>query len=85
LITQPIVDDSVEDIMQSVTELCIAEESDKKPAAKAKANFLVSLEKTNEVSNTKVEVCDVMAHNTVQNKVLMLTKTDSILIVQGMS
>ncbi len=70
LITQPIVDDSVEDVVQSVTELCIAEESGKEPAAKAKANSFDELGKIIKVSNTKVNFCDVTAHNTVQNKVV---------------
>jgi len=38
LITQPIVYDSIEGVVQSVTELCIAKESNKKPAAKAMAS-----------------------------------------------
>jgi len=40
LITQPIVCDSVEGVVWSVTELCIAKESNKKPAAKAVANHV---------------------------------------------
>ena len=38
----PIVCDSVEGVLQSVTELCTVEGSDKKPAAEARANSVES-------------------------------------------
>jgi len=50
--------------------LCIAKESNKKPAAKAIASHVGKVEKNIiEVSNIKVEVGDVAAENAVETKV----------------
>jgi len=69
LTTQPIVYDSVEGAVQSIIKLCIVEESNKKLAEKARVNSVNELEKIIQVSNTKVECCDVTADSTVQTEV----------------
>ncbi len=52
--------DSLENVVQSVTELCI--DSDKKPIAESRAKSVKELgDKIIEVSNTNVEFCGVLA------------------------
>jgi len=74
LITQPTVCDSAKGVVQSVTELCIAKEGNKKPVAKARASCVEEVEKIIKVSNIQVEVGDVSAENTFETTVVDVNK-----------
>jgi len=65
-----IVLDSVKGVFQSVIELHIANESNKKPAAKASASYVEELGKNIiKVSNIEMEVGNVAAENNVETEV----------------
>jgi len=61
--------DSVKGIVQSVTNFCIVEDSNKKPGAKASASHVQVVEKNIiEVSNIKMEVGGINAEKNVETE-----------------
>jgi len=65
-------------VVQSVTELCFAEESNKKPAAEARADSIDELEKSLKLPIPKLNVVMLWLITLLKLKWLMLMKTDSI-------
>jgi len=67
--------DSLGSVVQSVTELCIVDSSDKKPVAESWAKSVKELgEKIIEVSNANAKSCGVRADNNVATKVVAINE-----------